>query len=260
MPFVRTGRSIDIVARRQGAAAVAGQHRRRRLAALVGQRPQPLLEQGPEPFRAQTSAVAGAFAGGKEPARRRSIATSASPPTPARPQRHARAHRRAHRHHARRRGDRERHRPDRRQPHRRGRPGGGGQLSRPGTRTIDVTGKTIIPGLIDAHWHGSMGIGRDHPAAELGPVRRPRLRRDHGPRPVQRHQRDFRRVASCRRPARSSARASSRPAPSSTARRRPSRSRSTALDDAPVAPAPAARRRAPGRSRATTSRAASSAR
>jgi len=26
-----------------------------------------------------------------------------------------------------------------------------------GTRTIDVTGKTIMPGLIDAHWHGSMG-------------------------------------------------------------------------------------------------------
>jgi imidazolonepropionase-like amidohydrolase len=26
-----------------------------------------------------------------------------------------------------------------------------------GTRTIDVTGKTIIPGLIDAHWHGPMG-------------------------------------------------------------------------------------------------------
>jgi imidazolonepropionase-like amidohydrolase len=26
-----------------------------------------------------------------------------------------------------------------------------------GTRTIDVTGKTILPGLIDAHWHGSMG-------------------------------------------------------------------------------------------------------
>ena len=26
-----------------------------------------------------------------------------------------------------------------------------------GARTIDVTGKTIIPGLIDAHWHGSMG-------------------------------------------------------------------------------------------------------
>ena len=26
-----------------------------------------------------------------------------------------------------------------------------------GTQTIDATGKTIIPGLIDAHWHGSMG-------------------------------------------------------------------------------------------------------
>jgi len=29
-----------------------------------------------------------------------------------------------------------------------------------GTRTIDVGGKTIIPGLIDAHWHGSMGNER----------------------------------------------------------------------------------------------------
>ena len=26
-----------------------------------------------------------------------------------------------------------------------------------GTETIDMTGKTIIPGLIDGHWHGSMG-------------------------------------------------------------------------------------------------------
>ena len=28
-----------------------------------------------------------------------------------------------------------------------------------GTPTIDVSGKTIIPGLIDAHWHGPMGAG-----------------------------------------------------------------------------------------------------
>ena len=27
----------------------------------------------------------------------------------------------------------------------------------PGAKTIDVSGKTIIPGLIDAHWHGPMG-------------------------------------------------------------------------------------------------------
>ena len=26
-----------------------------------------------------------------------------------------------------------------------------------GTKTIDVTGKTIIPGIVDAHWHGSQG-------------------------------------------------------------------------------------------------------
>jgi imidazolonepropionase-like amidohydrolase len=27
----------------------------------------------------------------------------------------------------------------------------------PGARTLDGAGKTIIPGLIDAHWHGSVG-------------------------------------------------------------------------------------------------------
>jgi imidazolonepropionase-like amidohydrolase/Tol biopolymer transport system component len=29
-----------------------------------------------------------------------------------------------------------------------------------GARTIDATGKTIMPGMIDAHWHGSMGTDR----------------------------------------------------------------------------------------------------
>ncbi len=29
-----------------------------------------------------------------------------------------------------------------------------------GTRTVDASGKTIMPGLIDAHWHGSMGSDR----------------------------------------------------------------------------------------------------
>ena len=36
--------------------------------------------------------------------------------------------------------------------------GPAGAVSLPaGTRTIDASGKTIMPGLIDAHWHGSMG-------------------------------------------------------------------------------------------------------
>ena len=66
------------------------------------------------------------------------------------------------------------------------------------------------------------------PQAELVPCRRARLWRDHRPRPVERHHRDLRRVGISEGRARSSARASSRPAPSSTARPRRSRSRSTA--------------------------------
>ena len=65
------------------------------------------------------------------------------------------------------------------------------------------------------------------PAAELDRPGQPRLRRDHDPRPVQRHGRRSSPPPSCRRRASSSRRASSRPARSSTAPRATSRPRST---------------------------------
>ena len=48
------------------------------------------------------------------------------------------------------------------------RPARRGRRSRPARTSIDVAGKTIIPGLVDVHWHGAHGHGRHHPAAELG--------------------------------------------------------------------------------------------
>ena len=68
-----------------------------------------------------------------------------------------------------------------------------------GAKTIDVAGKTIMPGLIDVHSHGALGLGRHHPAAELGrPTPSLALRRDHGPRSVERHRRDLRRRRAAR--------------------------------------------------------------
>ena len=167
----------------------------------------------------------GAFAGGKTgqgAGRRASRLHRAAGPA----DRPHRAHQRAHRHHAS--GDEviengtvviNGDRIEAVGPARRSR-------SLPERGPIDVTGKTIIPGLIDAHWHGSHGLGPGRPRAELVPRSSLALRRDHGPRPVQRHVRSVRRERISESRARSSARASFRPAPSSMARRRRSRSRS----------------------------------
>ncbi len=211
---------------RQGIAAVQGQRRRRRLDPLVGRRPQPVLEPGARTFTASTSATSGAFAGGKLAAAPL-VAELGVTATPGKPERQHRADRRPDRHHARRRGDREWHRPDRRRPDRRGRADGLDQLPR---RNPDHRRQRQ-----DHHARPDRrplarvdGQRADHPQAELVPRRGARLWRDHRPRPVERHVRDLRRVGISEGRARSSARASSRPAPSSTARPRRSRSRSTA--------------------------------
>ena len=99
---------------------------------------------------------------------------------------------------------------------------------RRGATVIDAAGKTIIPGLVDVHWHGGMGEDEIIPQQSWMRLRVARLRRDDRPRPVERHERDLhaRRDAEGRargRPARSS-----RPGRSSTAPRRRSPRRSTA--------------------------------
>ena len=112
---------------RQGAAAGAGQHRRRRLGALVGQRAQPLLDAGAAAVPPRSRHARAPSPAASRHRRRRSplgFAADAGEPS-----RNAGADRRADRHHARRRGDRERHGADRRQPHRRGRADRSGQLS-----------------------------------------------------------------------------------------------------------------------------------
>jgi Tol biopolymer transport system component len=54
-------------------------------------------------------------------------------------------------------------------------------------KVVNVAGKTVMPGLVDVHWHGGFGVERDRAPAQLGDVREPRLRRHHDPRPLERH-------------------------------------------------------------------------
>ena len=188
------GRSIDMSPERQGAAAGPGQHRRRRLAALVGQRPQPVLDAGARAVPPRPRAPPPASPRRPRSRRRRRAIPLGFAADAARPS---------------------------------------GMLALTGARIITMRGDEVIengtvlidgnriaavgptaavsypgrdahhrrqparpsfPGLIDAHWHGSMGSEEIIPQQNWVLFAGPRLRRDHRPRPVQRHQRDFRRV------------------------------------------------------------------
>ena len=39
-----------------------------------------------------------------------------------------------------------------------------------GAQTIDMAGKTILPGFFDAHWHGPHALGRRRPATRTGSI------------------------------------------------------------------------------------------
>ena len=98
-------------------------------------------------------------------------------------------------------------------------------------------GKTIIPGLVDVHWHGAMGDDGIIPQQSWINYAGARVRRDDAARSVQRHRHDLQRTRRCSAPAWSPARASSRPARSCTAPRRRSPRPIDSLDDALDAPA-----------------------
>ena len=199
MPFVRSGRSIDIAPDGKALPHVQGQRRRRRLDPLVGRRPQPLLEPGPEPLRRSTSArPAPSPAASRAP--RRWSRNLASPPTRRKPTGSiALTGARIVTMNGRR-GDRGRHDADRGQPHRRGR--ADRQRHLPGRHADDRRQRQDHHPRPDRRPLARLdGQRPDHPPAELVPRRGARLRRDHGPRPVERHVRDLRRVANIRRPA-----------------------------------------------------------
>ena len=56
-----------------------------------------------------------------------------------------------------------------------------------GAYVVDVKGKTLIPGLVDVHWHGPFGADGIIPQQNWVHLRHPGLRRDHAARPVERH-------------------------------------------------------------------------
>jgi hypothetical protein len=60
-----------------------------------------------------------------------------------------------------------------------------------GTTSVDVSGKTIVPGLVDAHWHGPMGEEEVIPQQSWIDYASHRLRRHHAPRSLERHERDL---------------------------------------------------------------------
>ena len=97
MPFVRSGRSIDIAADAKALPQTQGQRRRRRLSPLVGRRQHALLDARARPLRAAASTSPPSTA----PRRARSppIAHLGFVATEPHPTGHDRADQRAHRHH-----------------------------------------------------------------------------------------------------------------------------------------------------------------
>ncbi len=129
MPFVRSGRTIDIAADAKALPQTEDQRRRRRLSALVGRRQHAVLDARAGPVRAAASTSAPSTA--PRPAPSPPIAHLGFVAAEPHPSGTDRADQRAHRHHERRPGDRRRHRAHRRRPHRRGRAGGRASPYRP---------------------------------------------------------------------------------------------------------------------------------
>ncbi len=128
-----------------------------------------------------------------------------------------------------RRGDRGRRRRRRRQPHRRRRPARGsrGAGRRPARRSSTSPARRSCPASSTPTGTARRASDRLIPEQSWVNLREPRLRRHDDARPVERHQRDLRRRRAAEGGRRSSRRASSRPARSSTAPRATSRPRST---------------------------------
>ena len=70
-----------------------------------------------------------------------------------------------------------------------------------GAKVVDCSGKTIMPGLVDVHWHGAMATdGRSQPQQNWVLYAVAGVRRDDAARSVQRHAAGLRRRARCSAP------------------------------------------------------------